>query len=46
MTDCTLRTYFHPDFWYAVEMDGESNQASWVQNAFFWLGFWLLHEDG
>jgi hypothetical protein len=27
-------------------MDGESNQASWVQNAFFWLGFWLLHEDG
>jgi hypothetical protein len=26
MTDCTLRTYFHPHwfFGYAVEMDGES----------------------
>ncbi len=27
-------------------MDGESKQASWVQNAFFWLAFWLLHKDG
>jgi hypothetical protein len=24
-------------------MDGES-KASWVQTAFFWLAFWLLHK--
>jgi hypothetical protein len=49
MTDCTLRTYFHPHwpffFGYAVELDGESKQAG-SKNAFFWLGFWLLHKDG
>ncbi len=41
------RTYFHPHWRFLVcGWNGwrKQSKASWVQTAFFWLAFWLLHK--